>query len=711
MSSGGFTGGKLKLKGGEPLKGGVKKKKKKSTGGELALASAPDGAADGAADGDKAKAGEPVRARDGFVLPELPADADRRTTAERKHEERLRALEEERLKKQAVKGYRERVKEFNEHLQSLSEHHDIPKPAAAAAPLPRLVRAGITGAGGCPGSGAGSFPGPSQQLSQRGQGVRASAAAGAAGAPAARIFPLKVGALALIFLCATVNYTVLQSLRDAIIVTSCGAEALPLITAFGVLPASLAFFVYFDTLNKRLPPRAVFHAALAPLAAFFALFAAVLLPNAHILHPVAAAERCIATLPDSLACFVRVGAHWTFALFFIVAELWGSVAISLLFWSLADDVCSVEEAKDVYPKLGILANVGLIAAGSFTRFVGQRLAGGDERLALQLLICAVLVVTACMSAVRLWMDSAVFPHVTKAERPPKPAKAAKAGAPAGGEKRQGTMELLRSSPRILNLTLLVMGYGISHKLFGFAWKGQMKALYPSTTQYATVMGDVASFTGAATVCLMLVSKFFFQRLGWRGAALMTPLVCLASGAVFFAGSMVPAGAAVPGSLLAALVAVFGRSAKYSLFDPAKEMVFITMDRREKEAGKAAVDVLGNSIAKSGGSWLMQAALLATGSMAAALPFTAVVFVGVCLLWLNATLELAKTMDSTEHEETVLASVDGTPVGEPVMPGRLKLPPRPAGMGGGAPAADLGDVAAAQAALDKETKQSMQTILD
>lgn len=38
----------------------------------------------------------------------------------------------------------------------------------------------------------------------------------------------------------------------------------------------------------------------------------------------------------------------------------------------------------------------------------------------------------------------------------------------------------------------------------------MQLLYPSASAYATVMSDVAAFTGAATVGLMLVSKFFFQ---------------------------------------------------------------------------------------------------------------------------------------------------------------------------------------------------------
>eukprot|EP00879_Flechtneria_rotunda_P001079 GHRR01001219.1.p1 GENE.GHRR01001219.1~~GHRR01001219.1.p1 ORF type:complete len:125 (+),score=37.49 GHRR01001219.1:352-726(+) len=118
-----FAGGKLKLKGGEPAKGGVKKKKKKpNTSSELALTST--GAA---GDEQQQTKAEPIKTKDGFILPTPSADADRRTEAEKRHETRLKTLEEERLRKYAAKGYRDRVKEFNEHLASLSEHHDIPK--------------------------------------------------------------------------------------------------------------------------------------------------------------------------------------------------------------------------------------------------------------------------------------------------------------------------------------------------------------------------------------------------------------------------------------------------------------------------------------------------------------------------------------------------------------------------------------------------------
>jgi len=44
-----------------------------------------------------------------------------------------------------------------------------------------------------------------------------------------------------------------------------------------------------------------------------------------------------------------------------------------------------------------------------------------------------------------------------------------------------------------------------------------------------------------------------------------------------------------------VVQVFARASKYSLFDPAKEMVYIEMDADEKKQGKAAVDLVGSQV--------------------------------------------------------------------------------------------------------------------
>lgn len=555
-------------------------------------------------------------------------------------------------------------------------------------------------------------PSAEQHAAPRNVSTAAATPDAAAGEPAQpqHLFAKKVAALSLIFVGATINYTILQSLKDAMIVTSCGAEALPLISAFGVLPASVAFIMYYDNLVAKLDSKAVFYWALAPMVAFYAVFAAVLLPNADALQPVALATKYCAQLPESLGCFVRVASNWVYSLFFILGELWGSVAISLLFWSLADDLCNVDEAKDVYPKLGILANFGLIVAGAFTRFVSYTLAKDNEVLSLQILTAAIVAMTGLMCVVKNYVDTSILPYVYSKQGGKKEKKKSdKAGG--GGEAKKekaGTWELLTSSPRILNMTLMVMGYGICHKLFGFVWKGQMRLLYPSTAAYATVMADVASFTGACTIGLMLVSKFFFQVLGWGGAALATPLVMLVSGAIFFAGSLFPPGTALPGTALAMLLAlgpaagivaqVFGRAAKYSLFDPSKEMVFITMGKEEKEAGKAAVDVLGNQIGKTGGSWLMQAALLLCGSMSGALPVAAAAYMAVCFVWLNATMGLARDMSGPEEGKMVLASADGAPMMQAPGPNTLTTP--------------SGQVLHLPANwADKEIKESMQSHFD
>lgn len=125
MSS--FTGGKLKLKGDVPLKGSVKKKKSKDGASAQAVTAAL--AEGGTSEGTPALDAAARKAQtDGYSLEGVQAEgADTRTDAERKHAAMVRQREEERLRKLAGKSHRDRIKEFNEYLTNLSEHHDIPK--------------------------------------------------------------------------------------------------------------------------------------------------------------------------------------------------------------------------------------------------------------------------------------------------------------------------------------------------------------------------------------------------------------------------------------------------------------------------------------------------------------------------------------------------------------------------------------------------------
>jgi ATP/ADP translocase len=53
----------------------------------------------------------------------------------------------------------------------------------------------------------------------------------------------------------------------------------------------------------------------------------------------------------------------SFSLYYIVSELWGSAGIPLLFWTCANDVTPIDQAKRLYSLFGLLGNLAPIASG------------------------------------------------------------------------------------------------------------------------------------------------------------------------------------------------------------------------------------------------------------------------------------------------------------------------------------------------------------
>jgi AAA family ATP:ADP antiporter len=106
------------------------------------------------------------------------------------------------------------------------------------------------------------------------------------------------------------------------------------------------------------------------------------------------------------------------------------------------------------------------------------------------------------------------------------------------------------------------------------------------------MGDFSTATGIATFTMMLLGRVIFRKFGWGVAATITPAVLLATGVGFFSlllfgepltpllakFGMTPLLAAV---FVGALQNIFSKSAKYSLFDPCKEMAYIPLDEDMK----------------------------------------------------------------------------------------------------------------------------------
>jgi AAA family ATP:ADP antiporter len=109
-------------------------------------------------------------------------------------------------------------------------------------------------------------------------------------------------------------------------------------------------------------------------------------------------------------------------------------------------------------------------------------------------------------------------------------------------------------------------------------------------------------------------------------------------------------------LFGTIQSLLSKTSKYALFDPTTQMAYIPLDEESKVKGKAAIDVLGSRIGKSGGSFIQQGLVFAFGNIINAAPVVAIIFYSVLLSWTNAAnklsgLFLAQTeMDKAEKNE-------------------------------------------------------------
>lgn len=483
----------------------------------------------------------------------------------------------------------------------------------------------------------------------------------------------KVLPMFLMFFCISFNYTILRDTKDTLIVTApgSGAEAIPFIKVWLVVPCAIIFMLIYAKLSNILTKQKLFYAVIAPFMLFFALFAFVFYPARDALHPTDAADRLQAFLPQGLMGLVAIFRNWTYAVFYVLAELWGSVMLSLMFWGFANEITRVGEAKRFYALFGIGANVALLCSGPAIVFVSdirRKVPEGVDAwgISLNLLMSMVVISSVVIIATYWWINKNVLTDA----RFYKPEEQKKKKDKPKLSIKESFMYLAKS-PYIGCLAILVIAYGIAINVIEVTWKSQLKLQYPNANDYSTFMGYFSTLTGAVTVLMMLfVGGNVIRRYGWGTAAVITPVVLLITGIIFFGlilfrdnlGGVIAALGTTP--LMMAVVVgmiqnIMSKSSKYSLFDPTKEMAYIPLDQEQKVKGKAAVDVVGARLGKSGGSFVQQGLLVIFGSMAAITPYLAVVLVVIIMAWIFAARSLNKqfltlTSDTKDAKEPAVA---------------------------------------------------------
>jgi AAA family ATP:ADP antiporter len=198
---------------------------------------------------------------------------------------------------------------------------------------------------------------------------------------------------------------------------------------------------------------------------------------------------------------------------------------------------------------------------------------------------------------------------------------------------------------------------VSINLVEGVWKKAIGIAYPDPRDLGAIMGSIQIYTGFAVVFSMLCGAHLLRIVSWRTAALLTPIVILLTGSFFFVffifrdnlGFYIAAlgtSAVMLSAYFGALQNILSKATKYAFFDSTKEIAYIPLDDELKVKGKAAADVIGGRLGKSGGAFVQWAMIsfIPGASLVTLAPNIAVIFVVMMVMWIGGVFALAREFE-------------------------------------------------------------------
>lgn len=452
------------------------------------------------------------------------------------------------------------------------------------------------------------------------------------------------------------NYSILRNIKDAVVVTakSSGAEVIPFIKVWVLLPMAILFTYIFTKLSNRYSQEKVFYLTISGFLLFFGVFSFLLYPYRDFFHPHQWADYFEVLLPIGFKGLIAMFRNWTFTIFYVVCELWGSMVLSVLFWGFANEITKITEARRFYGMLGVVASFAGIFAGVSANYLTD---DHSWEKTFSILMGTIILLGCLTMFVFRWMNKNVLTGADFDEL-----HQAKQESPKQKLSMRESFSYLSNSKYLICIAVLVICYNLVINLVEIVWKDQLRQLYPSTVEYSRYMNYVTATIGGIATLISLFMSQTIARFGWTRTALITPVIMLTTSAGFFAFMLFREDLAGPafyliGTTPLAIAVFFGaaqvcmsKACKYSVFDSTREMAFIPLGHECKLKGKAAIDGVGSRLGKSGGSVIHQGLLMVFGTVSMSAPYVAIILTLVIAGWMFAVRSLGKQFASIIGEQ-------------------------------------------------------------
>ncbi len=463
-------------------------------------------------------------------------------------------------------------------------------------------------------------------------------------------------------------YNILRNTKDAVLITgqSSGAEIIPFVKVWVMLPCALLMTSLFSKLSNRFTMERVFYILIGIFITYFILFACLFYPYSSFFHLDKFGDFLATYLPKGAAGFISMIRHWSFTLFYVMCEMWSCIILSILFWGFANETTTVNEATRFYGFFGIGINFSGIAAGQACIYLSklpQKLAGVSDPwlFTLQWITIVVSLSGVIIIFCIRWLHSNVF-HDCKYYKPKSKNKFKLS--------LRKNFAYLAKSKYLICIALIVVSFNLVINLVEVLWKDQVRQLYPNPCDFSIYLNQVTVATGIIATVIGLFTTIFLKRFGWTRSAMVTPIILLVTSIGFFtcllfSNSLEHLVRSYLGMSPMALVALFGsmqiclsRGCKYTVFDATKELAFVPLNPESRKKGKAAIDGVGSRLGKSGGSVIHQGLLMLCSSFALSTPYVAGFLLVVICLWMLGVKVLGKEFKNlnseTAHGDSLIA---------------------------------------------------------
>lgn len=446
----------------------------------------------------------------------------------------------------------------------------------------------------------------------------------------------------LFFLIAFV-YHVLRCLKITLLVKAdgSGAQVIPFIKFWLVMPSAIIFTYFYTRLARHQNRTILIYNVLGIFAGFFILFALFLYPNKEQLSINLLANK----LDNNFYAIMPILTHWPEALFYIMAEMWSIIVLSILFWGFCNEVTKIEDAKRFYALIALGANCAGIVAGQFMQLISKFVANSWEQ---SIMIFMLTTIISCFLIIIMFIklnNQHNFQSLNHASY-------AKLDADTlYNKKHQHKISLLESIKYIFRyryvalLAIIVITYNIVFNLADVIWIDQLNQRFSSATDLNNYLAQLDFLIG---IFSLIIGIFIFtnmmNKFGWTITAMVPPIVWLiTSCGLYLTIYAEKHGFSSINNLiliLGTLQISLGKALKYCIFDQIKEMSFIPLSVEQQRNTKAIIDGIISRSAKSSSSLILQGLLIfGFSEISGSIPIVAIIIMITIIIWSWATCKM------------------------------------------------------------------------